>query len=86
MLKTVCLRNQLLGIKTTELDNLMAETAAYLNILHPDFGKLGARIAVTKLHKETPELFLDSIKSLYHYTEANGNSCIFDSIQVKAQR
>ena len=50
----------------------MAETAAYLNILHPDFGKLGARLAVTKLHKETSPLFLDSINLLYHYTEASG--------------
>lgn len=66
--------NLMLGIKTTELDNLMAETAAYLNILHPDFGKLGSRIAVTKLHKETSELFMDSINSLFFYTEASGKT------------
>ena len=51
----------------------MAETAAYLNILHPDFGKLGARIAVTKLHKETSDQFIDCINSMYFYTEATGN-------------
>ena len=33
----------------------MAETAAYLNIAHPDYGRVAARIAVTKLHKETHE-------------------------------
>jgi ribonucleoside-diphosphate reductase subunit M1 len=64
--------NILSGIKTTELDNLIAETAAYLNILHPDFGKLGARVAVTKIHKETSDLFFDSISSLFHYTENDG--------------
>ncbi len=63
-----------LGIKTTELDNLIAETSAYLNILHPDFGKLASRVAVTKLHKETSDKFIDIISNLYHYTESNGKS------------
>ena len=62
----------IIGIKTTELDNLIAETAAYLNILHPDFGKLASRVAVTKLHKETSDKFIDIISNLYHYTELNG--------------
>jgi ribonucleoside-diphosphate reductase subunit M1 len=61
-----------IGIKSTELDNLLAETIAYLNILHPDYGKLAARVAVTKLHKETHESFKDVINSMYHYTESNG--------------
>ena len=54
----------------------MAETSAYLNILHPDFGKLASRIAVTKLHKETSEKFLDVISDLYNYTENNGKLLI----------
>jgi ribonucleoside-diphosphate reductase subunit M1 len=61
------------GIKTTELDNLLAETAAYHNILHPDYGKLAARVAVTQLHKETCESFQDVISALFHYKETNGN-------------
>ena len=56
-----------IGFKTTEMDNLVAETAAYLNILHPDYGRLAARIAVTKLHKETDVSFLEVIKKLYFY-------------------
>ena len=64
--------NLLVDIKTTDLDNLLAETAAYLNILHPDYGKLAARVSVTKLHKETSNSFLEVIKTLYHYTEATG--------------
>lgn len=62
-----------LGMTTIELDNLMAETAAYLNIVHPDFGKLGARIAVTKLHKETHDSFFEVVKTLYHYVDSTGN-------------
>ncbi len=61
------------GFKTTEMDNLVAETAAYLNILHPDYGRLAARIAVTKLHKETEVSFLEVIKKLYFYRDSTGN-------------
>jgi len=39
------------GITTVELDNLSAETCAYMNIIHPDYSKLAARIAVSNLHK-----------------------------------
>jgi len=70
------------GIKSSELDNLLAETAAYLNILHPDYGKLAARIAVTKLHKETKESFLDVVSALFHYTEANGENASLISQDV----
>jgi len=58
------------------MDHLIAETSAYLNILHPDFGKLASRIAVSKLHKETSDKFLDIISNLYNYTENNGKLLI----------
>ena len=61
-----------IGIKTTDLDNLIAETAAYLNILHPDYGKLASRVAVTKLHRETNETYLEVTKQLYYYIDNNG--------------
>lgn len=61
-----------LGIKTTELDNLIAETSAYLNILHPDYGKLAARVAVTKLHKETSPLLMDVVTKLFYYRDQTG--------------
>lgn len=63
--------NCIVGLTTIELDNLIAETTAYLNILHPDYGKLAARVAVTKLHKETSDNFFEVIKTLYHYTETD---------------
>ena len=54
------------------MDNLIAETSAYLNILHPDYGKLAARVAVGKLHKETNESFFETIKTLYYYVDSTG--------------
>jgi ribonucleotide reductase alpha subunit len=59
------------GISTAELDNLLAETAAYLNMLHPDCGRLAARIAVTALHKRTEAVFSDTIEKLYRYKGHN---------------
>ena len=41
------------NIRTSELDELAAQTAAALSTQHPDYGHLAARIAVSNLHKET---------------------------------
>lgn len=45
------------GISTVQIDNLAAETAAYLTTKHPDFAVLAARIAISNLYKETSEKF-----------------------------
>lgn len=45
------------GVKTTELDNLAAETAAYMSTQHPDYGILAARIAISNLQKQTSDSF-----------------------------
>ncbi|KAJ6584039.1 ribonucleotide reductase alpha subunit [Mycena vulgaris] len=55
------------GITTMELDNLAAETAAYLTTKHPDYAILAARIAVSNLHKETKKSFSQVMSDLYHY-------------------
>ncbi|KAJ7750658.1 ribonucleotide reductase alpha subunit [Mycena maculata] len=55
------------GITTMELDNLAAETAAYLTTKHPDYAILAARIAVSNLHKETKKSFSQVITDLYKY-------------------
>ena len=60
------------GIKTSELDSLLAETAAYLNMLHPDCGRLAARVAVTALHKHTKQDFSDVVEQLYSYVGKDG--------------
>ncbi|KNC96410.1 ribonucleoside-diphosphate reductase large chain [Spizellomyces punctatus DAOM BR117] len=55
------------GVTTVELDNLAAETAAYLTTKHPDYAILAARIAVSNLHKETKKQFSQVIEDLYNY-------------------
>ena len=55
------------GVTTSQLDELAAETAAYMSIDHPDFSKLAARITVSNLHKETLKNFSDVSEILYNY-------------------
>ncbi|CAG8481448.1 9987_t:CDS:2 [Diversispora eburnea] len=55
------------GVNTVELDNLAAETAAYMTTKHPDYAILAARIAVSNLHKETKKVFSLVIEDLYNY-------------------
>jgi ribonucleoside-diphosphate reductase alpha chain len=53
------------GITTKELDQLAAETAAYLSTTHPDYAVLAGRIAVSNLHKETRGCFSENIKQMF---------------------
>lgn len=55
------------GVTTVELDNLAAETAAYLTTKHPDYAILAARIAISNLHKETTKQFSVVIEKLYQH-------------------
>ena len=57
------------GVKTTDLDNLAAETAASLTIVHPDYAILASRIAVSNLHKNTTKSFSKTMKSLHKYVD-----------------
>ena len=57
------------GVATTELDNLAAETAAFLTTRHPDYAILASRIAVSNLHKNTVKSFSETMHKLYHYID-----------------
>jgi ribonucleoside-diphosphate reductase alpha chain len=61
------------GISSNELDTLAAETAAALTYVHPDYSILGARIAITRLHKTTQKSFSDTIEHLYTYIDPKTN-------------
>jgi ribonucleoside-diphosphate reductase alpha chain len=57
------------GVRTTELDNLAAETAASLTTIHPDYAILASRIAVSNLHKNTVKSFSATMRKLHEYTD-----------------
>lgn len=61
------------GVKTTDLDNLAAETAASLTTRHPDYAILAARISISNLHKKTDKSFSDTVEKLYNYVDPKTN-------------
>jgi ribonucleoside-diphosphate reductase subunit M1 len=80
------------GITTVELDNLAAETAAYLTTRHPDYAVLAARIAISNLHKETKKNFSQVVSDLYNYVNPkNGKAAgmiakdVYDIIMANAE-
>jgi len=52
------------GITTPELDELSAQTAAYMATQHPDFSMLAARISVSNLQKMTLKSFSETAVKL----------------------
>ncbi|KAK1674302.1 ribonucleoside-diphosphate reductase large subunit [Colletotrichum godetiae] len=61
------------GVTTVQLDDLAAETAAYMTVTHPDYAILAARIAVSNLHKQTKKQWSAVISDLYHYVNPRNN-------------
>mmetsp|Transcript_909 Transcript_909/g.2436 ORF Transcript_909/g.2436 Transcript_909/m.2436 type:complete len:791 (+) Transcript_909:47-2419(+) len=57
------------GVTTVELDDLAAQTAAYMTTQHPDYARLAARIAVSNLHKMTDKSFATSMRKLHGYVD-----------------
>lgn len=55
------------GVTTVELDNLAAETCAYMTTIHPDYATLAARIAISNLHKQTTKQFSQVVDDLYRW-------------------
>lgn len=81
------------GITTKELDQLAAETAAYLATRHPDYNILAGRIAVSNLHKETKGCFSENIKSMYNFVNPKTGEHsplvskeLFDAVMANAER
>ncbi|EMD39798.1 hypothetical protein CERSUDRAFT_112065 [Gelatoporia subvermispora B] len=81
------------GVTTAELDNLAAETAAYLTTKHPDYAILAARIAVSNLHKETKKNFSAVVHDLYTYVNPkNGRAAgmiskdVYDIVMENAEQ
>lgn len=52
-------------MKTDDLDNLAAETCAYMTIIHPNYSKLASHIAISNLHRRTTDNFLEVATRLY---------------------
>ena len=71
-----CVKGVYAGVRTSELDSLAAEIAAYLTTDHPDYSILAARIAVSNLHKMTVKTFSEVMNIVHDYIDVNsGRRC-----------
>ena len=70
------------GIKTSELDDLTALSAASLCTTHPDWGTLASRIAVSNHQKNTTEKFSDVIAILSTQRHVSGSSISYISAEL----
>ncbi len=52
------------GVTTAQLDELAAETAAYMSTVHPEYSTLAARISASNLHKNTLKSFSQTMARL----------------------
>jgi ribonucleoside-diphosphate reductase alpha subunit len=61
------------GITTTELDILASQICMDMIMENPDFGKLGAKIAISNHQKNTDVSFIKVIEKLKNNKDINGN-------------
>ena len=47
-----------------------------MNIIHPHYSLLAARITVSNLHKNTCDTFNETINKLFHYEDKGMNSSL----------
>ena len=74
--------NLTLDVTTVDLDELAAQTCAYMTIVHPDYSILAARIAVSNLHKQTKDSFAELIHDLRFYVDECGRDAPLISQEV----
>lgn len=55
------------GMTTRAINNLVAETAASMTPLHPDYGMLAGRVAASTLQRTTLDSFSETVEKLYNY-------------------
>jgi len=61
------------GVTTWKIDELAAETCAYMSQTHPDYSLLAARIAATNLQKKTSPTFSECVEKLYNTVGSKGD-------------
>lgn len=57
------------AIKTSQIDELAAENAAYMTTQDPQYAEFASRIVISNLHKDTFETFSQVVEIHYAYVE-----------------
>jgi ribonucleoside-diphosphate reductase alpha subunit len=62
------------GVQTWKIDELAAQTCAYMSQTHPDYSRLAARIAATNLQKNSPTTFSECVEKLCSTMDSKGEA------------
>lgn len=54
------------NMSTSDLSDYVSEVCAALTVTHWQYGALGGRVAISKLHRGTPNTFMECVMSLQH--------------------
>jgi ribonucleoside-diphosphate reductase alpha subunit len=60
-------------IETSKIDELSAEQCAAMSTIHPDYGTLASRIVISNHQKNTNDSFVQAMKMLYDFKDADAN-------------
>jgi len=60
-------------IKTTDIDEIVAQQCASMSTIHLDYGSLASRIVVSNHQKNTTDSFTETMQMLYYFKDINGN-------------
>ena len=58
-------------ISTSLIDELTAEQAASMCVIHPDFQKLAGALVISNLHKKTSSDFVKTMNNIYNFRDIN---------------
>ena len=72
MVSQICAHNFSAGVKTTQIVDLVAETCAYMAIVHPEHTMLANKISVSSLHKTTSDDISKVADKLYNLVDRCG--------------
>ena len=72
-------------ISSYEINNHIAETAAYMTVSHPDYSLLAGRISIWSLHQQTKESFSAVTKDMYEYKDITGKYQSLNSLKFKGE-
>ena len=63
------------NMSTSDLSDYVSEVCAALTVTHWQYGSLGGRVAISKLHRGTPNSFVECVMALQHVLNSNFVEC-----------
>ena len=63
------------GIRSSQLVELTAETCAQMQVAHPVYNTMTARVVISQLHRRTAGRFCQTMRALHEMHDKTGRPC-----------